>query len=69
MENNFNTKDCITAVQHYTDEHGKEDAPPFQRHGSCTLRRRSFHPRLTSSPAVQGRNRVTRTRIAPYGDK
>ena len=26
MENNFNTKDCITAVQHYADEHGKEDA-------------------------------------------
>ena len=26
MENNFNTKDCITAVQHYADEHGKEDS-------------------------------------------
>ena len=26
MENNFNTKDCITAVQHYADEHGKEAA-------------------------------------------
>ena len=26
MENNFNTKDCITAVQHYADEHGKEEA-------------------------------------------
>ena len=26
MENNFNTKACITAVQHFADEHGKEDA-------------------------------------------
>lgn len=26
MESNFTTKDCITAVQHFADEHSKEEA-------------------------------------------